>query len=236
MTKSQYKRLLKILALPLLIAGAIFSAIIGQDASYVTIICRSADDCITTDGLGERFDTIVREQEGDLFEINLTEYEDNEFPYAIISGSPVVIPNAQILDVSTYAGTSEAPGSPFDELKSATGERITLVMGINSGENDLRLLNPLSCNGLSLIHTPSYYEAELCGVPDGVVKVRFLTDEKSADALQVMKSNIEEEISDARTSLILHYVFGIPSFLIGFLLLSGLVWMIGRAAAYVRHG
>lgn len=238
MTWSKYRRLLTVLLLPLLIAGAIFTTAIIHPSNYVTILCSrsalSGENCRTTDGLGNKWDEQLRKEYNAWFDIKTRTYEQNRFPSTIISGSQRYVTAVQIMEVEPYLGTDESPGSPLDQLRSLRGKDITIVFG--NKDRDDRPLNPLGCNELNFEDYPESYTAGLCGIPGGVVGVKFTVGPEGNAQLSELKEAAEEETSNAREVLILGYVFGTPIFVMVFLIISGLVWMIRRATLYVQAG
>lgn len=236
MTRDQYKRLLKVTTLPLLFAGLIIS-LVTDPPSYTKVICESVGHCWTESKDGGWFSYEgVKARSGDLFDVYTREYDENRFPRVSVSAAGLDIPNAQVVGVSTYAGTSEQYGSPFSHLKGMIGQRIDLQMGVGNRDDEERLLNPLGCNELNLVQSPRLFEAGLCGVPNGVVRVQFVLDEGDSQVLHKMRENIEDRASDGRENLITHHAFLIPSLLMLFLVCSGVVWVARRATLYVARG
>ena len=192
------------------------------------------ENCRRTDGLGEEWDQLLRSEHEAWFDVNTIPYEENSYPYSIASGSQRFVTGAQILEVSPYAGTTDEPGSPLDQLRSLSGKEIDLILG--DGDEQYRLLNPLGCNELSFEEHAGNYVAGLCGVPNGVVSVKFSLAGQEREKLETLRSSIDEQISEARSNLVMHYVIGIPLFLVLFLIISAIVWAIRRAARYVAAG
>ncbi len=234
MTARQYRRLLVVLSLPLLLASGIFFSTAVPAPFYASIICNQPiptyENCRTTDGLGEPFDESIRRESSAWFDVRATSYDQNNFPTSFISASPRLIDRAQILEVTPYVGTDTGPGSGADALSAAIGQRISIALGVepNGPRDAYRYV--IGCNELQFDQQSSTYTAGLCGVPDGVVSLRFSTDDESLRALQTA---VNKEVSSARMDLVLHYLLGVPFFLVIFLLLSGLVWLIKRSWRYV---
>jgi len=238
MTWGKYRRLLAVLTIPLLGLGAIFFTFVVKPPIYATIICApgfaGGENCRQTDGLGEKWDESLRKEYEAWFDVHTISYDENSSPYAIVSGSQRIVTGAQILEVSPYVGTTDEPGSPTDQLRSLTGKRIDLILGEKNEQ--YRLLNPLGCNELNFERGSGTYVAGLCGVPSGVVSVKFALTEPESHKLEELRAAVNKEISDGRSNLVMHYVFGVPIFMILFLLISGIIWIIKRSAVYVSAG
>lgn len=238
MTWSKYRRLLLVLLVPLLIAGGLFTVLVIRPSHYATIICANSEmfgeNCRMTDGLGESWDERLRAEHPAWFDIHTRPFEVNNFPYATVSGSQRFLTGVKILDVQPYAGTDDSPGSPLDQLRSLSGQEITIVFG--NKERDERPLNPLGCNELDFEGYPASYIAGLCGIPNGVARVKFSVDANGASQLAALKSAIDNEVADARQMLITEYLIGIPLFFVLFIVLSGVVWVLRKAITYVKAG
>lgn len=238
MTKMQYRRLLIVLTVPLLIAGAIFTKAVIRPDNYVTIVCDNTsilgENCRTTDGWGQQWDELRRGEHPAWFDVHTRAPEDNSFPHATVSGSQRDITDARIVSVAPYKGTDESAGSPLAQLRSMTDQEITIIFGVN--KKDTRSLNPLECNELNLDGKYNIYTARLCGIPNGVAEVKFTTGVNSSEMLSVLRTKIEEEVSRQRKNIIIDYATGIPLFLVLFLLGSLLAWIAKKAISYVRDG
>lgn len=238
MTGAQYRRLLIVLTVPLLIAGAVFTRAVIRPDNYATILCDNStifgENCRTTDGLGEKWDEQLRSEHPAWFDIHTRSYENNSFPYAIVSGSQRYVSGIRIVSVSPYAGTDESPGSPLAQLRNMTGQEISIVFG--NKERDARPLNPLGCNELNFDDNGETYTAGLCGIPNGVAQVKFTVEGEGSKNLSELRTKIDEEISKQKQSIIIDYAVGIPLFLFVFLLGSLLVWAVRRSISYIRAG
>lgn len=238
MTKMQYRRLLIVLTVPLLIAGAIFTRAVIRPNNYATILCDNTsilgENCRTTDGLGKQWDERLRGEHPAWFDVRTRAHEDNSFPYAIVSGSQRYITDARIVSVAPYMGTDESAGSPLDQLRDMTGQEISIIFGVN--ERDARPLNPIGCNELDFDGKSDIYTAGLCGIPNGVARVKFTAGVNSSEMLDELRTEIEREVSRQRKNIIADYAVGVPLFLALFLLGSLLIWIVKKAISYVRAG
>lgn len=237
MTARKYRRLLAVLSLPLLVVGAIFFSTAVPAPFYASIICNQPlptyENCRTTDGLGEPFDESIRRESPAWFDVYLADNNQSKLPTTFVSASPRLIERAQILEVIPYAGASTGPGSGIEALTAATGQSISIALGVKPNGARDAYLYLIGCNELRFDKRSSTYTAGLCGVPDGLTSIRFTTDDQSLNALATAAS---EEVASARVDLILHYLVGVPLFLVLFLLVSGLVWLVRRAWLYVAAG
>lgn len=238
MTWSKYRRLFIILLVPLLISGFYFTAFVISPSRLVAIVCVNSEsfreNCRRTDGFGEPWDKSLRAEYPAWFDIKTRPFEEDKFPSTIISGSQRVVTGVKILDVQPYAGTEDSPGSSLDQLRSLTGQEITIVFG--SKDRDERPLNPLECNELDFEGYPATYIAGLCGIPNGVARIKFSLTANESDQMATLKSEIDNEVSDARKNFMAEYLFGIPIFLVLFIVLSGAVWLLRKAVSYVKAG
>ncbi|XLU00566.1 hypothetical protein Aerorivi_02406 [Aeromonas rivipollensis] len=237
MTWEQYRRLLIILTIPLLIAGAIFTRVTIDPEKYVTFLCYNTmvgERCSQTDGLGGPWDKSLRNKEVAWFNVNTRSYKNNSFPRTYVSSNRRFLQGARIVSVKPYVGTDASSGSPLDQLRAKTGQEISIIFGSN--DEDARLLNPLGCNELWLDGEDNNYIAGLCGIPGGVAQVEFTVGPEGSQMLSELKNEIDNQISIVRNEIIFSYVVGIPMFLLMFLLGSLLVWMIRKAIRYIRAG
>lgn len=234
MTWKKYRRLLIVVSMPLLLASGIFFSTIVPAPTYATIVCTQwlsdSEKCRTTDGLGNRFDELIRRDYPAWFDVLAVPYKQNNFPFATVSASQRLVERARILEVTPYVGTEDGPGSPIDLLRSRVGQEVSIVLGVESNQSRDGYLNVIGCNELEFAPTALSYSAGLCGVPDGIARVRFSTTD---NGLRQLEAAAKAEIAAGRSNLILHYALGVPAFLVLFLLLSGLVWLIRRAWLYV---
>lgn len=180
MTARQYRRLLVVLSLPLLLAGGIFFSTAVPAPFYASIICNQPlptyENCRTTDGLGEPFDEALRRESAAWFDVHATTHDQNKFPMSFISASPRLVDGAQILEVTPYVGTNTGPGSGTDALNAAIGQKISIALGVEPNGPRDAYLYLIGCNELRFDQQSSIYTAGLCGVPDGVVNLRFSTN------------------------------------------------------------
>lgn len=238
MTKTQYRRLLIVITVPLLIAGAIFTRAVIRPDNFATILCDNStifgENCRITDGLGEKWDLRLRSEQPAWFDIQTRPYEKNSFPTAIVSGSQRLVSGIRIVSVTPYSFTDDSPGSPIDELRALTGREIAIVFG--NREDDPNLLNPLGCNELIFDGSNNIYTAGLCGVPNGVAQVKFTASGEASKQLEKLKEEIEKEIASEKRNIIVEYALGTPLFIILFLLGSSVVWSVRKAVSYVRAG
>ena len=240
MTTSKYRRLLAVLCIPLLAIGALFFTFVVRPTTSVEILCTpfltGNEHCRWATYEGQ-FREEIRSDYPVRFGIETTPFERNKFPFATASGTQQIVTGATVLEVEPYSGTTDGPGSPIAALRSRRGESITIIFGGNGDrEDDERLLNPLQCNELDLTSYPHAYIAGLCGVPQGVAKVKFVLSEDNNAQLAGIKPAVDAAVAEARNNLLLHYALGTPFFLILFLVGSAVVWVIRRASAYVAAG
>jgi hypothetical protein len=121
------------------------------------------------------------------------------------------------------------------QLRVLEGQKISIIFG--SPDNSYRLFNPLGCNELNFEESPSdVFVAGLCGIPNEVVRVKFRVGSRGQDQLLALKREIDEETSNIRQMMIITYLTITPIFVLLFLALTGLVWTVRRATAYVAAG
>ncbi|WP_146142126.1 hypothetical protein [Aeromonas veronii] len=236
MTAAQYRRLLIVITLPLLIAGGIFTRAVIRPHNYIAILCGNpeylSEKCRTTDGLGKPWHEEIKSQHPIWFNINTSPYESNSFPYAFVSGSPRSIPGVHIVSVTPYLGTDGGPSSPIEQLRKMAGKKISIQFGYEN----MTELNPLGCNELTFNSIGNTYTAGLCSIPNGTAQVKFTVGAEGSRILSELKANIDDEISRQRNRIIIDYAIGTPMFLIIFLMGSLLVWTVKRANSYIRNG
>lgn len=237
MTRTKFKRLFLVLLAPLLIFGVIFAILENEKADPMTLRCQAFmsrhENCRPT-GSGD-FDSYVAGQAPAWFDVKVRPYERNSFPKVFVSASQRQIDNVEILTVSPYLGTQGGAGSPLNELRSLTGQRISIIFGVPSERN--RRLDPLGCNELDFEESSTgVFTAGLCGIPNGVVRVRFSVGQQELQMLDALKLAINRETEIRRQDLIKNYLFSTPMFVVLFLLVSAAVWIVRRAILYVSAG
>jgi len=237
-TVAQYKRLLLVLTVPLLLVGAIFTKVAIRPDHYASIICQNdvifGENCRITDGLGEKWDNQLRTQSPAWFDVEFTSYEKNIFPHTFVSGSQRYVSNIIIRSVDTYLGTYDGPNSYVEELRGMVGQEISIIFGNNP--DDERLLNPLGCNELKISERGDNHSADLCGVPGGVVRVHFTAVGESKYVIDNLKEKIVTQVSMERYSIILVWIFGTIFPVLLFLLASIVVFIVKRACIFIKSG
>lgn len=219
---------------PLLIAGAAFAFSENRGLSTSNVRCQfsftGAENCRSTGW--DDFDDRIAKESPAWFDVKARPYEENSFPKVFVSASQRQVDEVEILDVSPYYGTIDGPGSPLSDLRSLTGQKISIIFGTpNEGP---RPFNPLGCNELDYEKaSQGIYIAGLCGIPNGVARVEFRVGPKGQDDLAALKDAVDGETASIRRVMIENYIIGTPIFVVLFLLLSGLVWIVRRAVSYV---
>jgi hypothetical protein len=234
MTRAKFKRLFIVLLVPLLMAGAAFAFFENKGLSSSNVRCQisftGSENCRST-GWSDFDDGIAKESPA-WFDVKSRPFEENSFPQVFVSASQRQIDEVEILDVSPYYGTVDGPGSPLSELRLLTGQRISIIFG-TSNEGP-RPFNPLGCNELDYEKaSQGVFIAGLCGIPNGVARVEFRVGSKGQADLEALKGAVDGEAASIRRIMIENYLIGTPIFVVLFLLISGVVWIVRRAASYV---
>lgn len=237
MTKRQFQRLFLVAVIPLVVAGiALFSTVIPAP-TFVTIRCdqwfTGADNCRTTDGLGEPFDRMVESEAPAWFDVQGDGLNDAGWPSSIVTASTREIVSARILSVEPYLGTASGTGSPVHNLQGLVGQNISIVFGVEQGRDRTAYLDVIGCNAIEYSDSPEVYTAALCGVPEGVVRLGIALDAADAGALNRLRGAVREELEEARAELIWHYAIGALSLVAVFLLISAAVWLCRKAWAFI---
>lgn len=228
MTKNQFKRLFFLLLGPLLIAGGILATVEAKKAGARMIFCQPIVHWSKNNSCRSvSWDRFVRIMDGAVLFDVYTQSSSN--PYT--SASSRVVSGVQILEVSPYLGTDASPGSALSQLRAMAGQEISIILGIS--DNEYRQLDPLACNGLTFQEGSSEVFKAGCHIPDGVASVKFRVDSQSQSELLRLKADIDEELERRRQEVVSIFLMITPIFIVIFLLISGIIWSIRRAMAYV---
>lgn len=234
MTRKRFKRLFIVLLGPLLIAGAIFAGTTVDGYGSLRLRCEiglSGNQYCRATGWDD-FDEMVAKEAPAWFDVHTRPLDKNTFPSVYVSASQRLIDEVEIINVSPYWGTADGPGSPTSELQSRASQKISIIFGV--GEERRRDFDLLGCNELDFEKAASgIFAARLCGIPDGLVRVDFRVGQKGQQDLMALKSAIDNEVAIERQRIIETYLFLTPIFVVLFLLVSGVIWLIRRAATYV---
>lgn len=234
MTNKKFKRLFIVLLAPLLFSGAMLAMFYNKSNQSIRMRCESGSYlgqiCRVTDW-GE-IDEHVAKDFPVWFDVNTRSYENNKFPKDYVSASVRKIDGVQILEVLPYAKMEDIPNSSLNNLRSLSGQRISIIFGIEN--NEYRDLNPLGCNELNFEEGRSdVFVAGLCGIPNEIVQVKFRVDPQGQKELVGLKNAIDEKIENAQHVMIINYVIITPIFLVIFLIISIFIFIIRKSYDYI---
>lgn len=240
MTFRQYRRLLIVLALPLLGIGILLAKFVYPYDGLQTFMCErrsmTEDWCRPTGELGEQLFEHIKATQPAWFDIQPSAYKEGA-PYQLLfMGSRRIISNALITSVTPFAGQGPDAAAAMQKLVNRTA---IVNLGIVGKETSYEIgeggLVGLYCNSLSLENAPRNYEANCYG-EGWSGPVRFTTQGADQTMLDGLKADVDAREGEQRRDYRLYQIVTYPLLLYAFLIVSAVTWLIARATRYVRAG
>ena len=237
MTLSRYKRLCKVLILPLLGLGVVAYFALWPYPRSASYFCelRDTEQCTNAGEYGSHVYDFISKQHPNYAEVYVGKSRPLE-SYYTIRISPRYIANAEINYAKAYAGNSLASSELVGSLQ---GMRATLNFG---GFDEYpsfvtKDYAVLYCNQLSLEKESSVYSTHCFG-PGWGGFIKFSPSVENSDSLMMgnMKEAVFDKSSDTNRFNVIYFLFAVPIFVYVFLLLSFLWWLTSKAIRYVKSG
>lgn len=235
MTFSKYKRLLFVSLIPLLIMGAVLSAVTSPNKKIYAILCipwYSTESCGSVD-MDHPIYSTRKEVYAPWFDI----YPANEskFRRVHVEGSERMLMGATIVEANPFPGYPAEVASYMDKL---AGKTAAIRLGINKSSPRSLILDKsaiLSCHSLLYKTSTDTYVSRCFGDGWGG-PIEYKVSGASKKMLSDLNDSISKEINQVDRDLIIHWSIGIPFFVFVFLLISLIVYLISKAYNYVKKG
>ncbi|TAY34667.1 hypothetical protein ELH93_19460 [Rhizobium leguminosarum] len=153
-----------------------------------------------------------------------------------IQGSGVSVREAQVLEVIPQGITSESISNTPTTLNGRTA---WIGLGVSDGVRSSVDASSavLWCNQLRYLPEVNHYLSYCFGNNwEAAVKYTVAANGGDFQLLQGLRSEIQSERRGRQWDFVLYCVFVLPMFVYLFLLVSGLIWLVGKAASFVRSG
>nr|CAD6612931.1 hypothetical protein RKHAN_02532 [Rhizobium sp. Khangiran2] len=244
-TFGNYKRLLLVVILPLLLAGYLVSlaAMPTQTMSYR--LCQGLGDFENCRNLGEPGDALydgTKQQSKIWFQVMNRDMDGAQDVYQVEANARTV---GRVTVDAVAAYTLPKP-TPLGEaqMQSMKGRPALLRMGIEDGQRSAVTDSEiyLFCHTLRLDMEPSEwvphpgpYTAE-CVADEWSGRISFTPSPDAEKQLVLLRDAVNAEVNDRERQLLTERVVLTLAPLVLFLVLSGIVWLTRRATAFVKAG
>lgn len=244
MTFGKYKRLLVVVSLPLLLLGYFLSEFVVPYPKFARLVCQNwgtMENCRNVGEPGETFYDHTKKQSPAWFQVNGGPIDDTHV-YYVVEGDARLLGRVTIDEVVPYLDimNSQEPAM-MEKLK---GREAMMRLGIEKGQRSVDLGSEifLYCHTLQLdmkprpyIKNPGPYLAD-CVADNWGGLIAFTPGQEAGQTLALLRNAISEEVDKKERDYLMHRIVICLYPLALFLILSGSVWVMRRAAAYVRAG
>jgi len=243
-TFGQYKRLLLVVSLPLLLIGSGLAFAVSPFPKWETIVCSGSRWCRTvveSEFINELENVVNSGKEylgDDLTSFPVSLPTDSfRFGRYDIQSVGAAVKDVRIVAYQPYVHSSQAANTL---AASWVGTQGNIVLGFGRpGRSVYGGGYPLSlvCSGLEILDDQGLYRAT-CVMREPGDGGSFTFSSPRDDDTQFVHliEHIEETVADSEFDRIMYIVLVYPSLLYGFIILSGLVWLGKRAKAFVVAG
>lgn len=234
-TFGQYKRLLLVVALPLIVAGIVF----GESLSPYphksrSLLCyieghKSCRNLGPTDGLLYQS---IRKQSPVWFDVEDSPLLSKTSLNYIAHGGVGAL-RAQVVSAVAYA---PSPPAAAVEMSKLVGKSVDIILGMQPNEVSSIAGEPflLRCNTVQFVADNKF--ASRCYGEGWGGPVTYTASGESADMLNQLRDSVNAEIYRWEKDRWIHRAGAYSMFLVGFLLISGTVWVSRKAIRYVKAG
>ena len=239
MNVRQYKRLLIISFIPLLVLGYFSAGYIFHRSGmeYQYILCApfySIENCRQVGPSDGFLYKSVKSDHSVWFDVSLGDVDENAPLYNFVEASMRIVPEAKIIDASPFRGDHRDVSTL---MRSFVGSSATVVLGIPQGRESIMLnrMNRLYCNSLEFQSDDGEYRSRCFGDNwSGIITYRV--DGDSRNELDQLLESINAQIASRNFDYNIFRIVFYPMFVYLFLLASLLAWIIAKAVRYVKAG
>lgn len=243
MTFGQYKRLLLVVTLPLLLVGSVLAFAFSPFPRWENILCPEFRWCRTVaePDISDQLESMIsrgKKAFGDdltSFSVSLPRDSFRLGRYSIQSVGASV-KGARLVAYRPYVHSSEAANTLAESWIGTTGN---MMLGFSNGKTLYGSGYPLflDCNELEILNDQGLYRA-ICKMdePGDGGWFTFSSPRDADNQFVKLIENIEDTVAKGEFERIMYIVLVYPSLLFGFVILSCLVWLTKRARAFVVAG
>lgn len=237
MSFQQYKRLLVVLFVPLLVVGVVVSYLLFSKDNAVQLLCEPwfsgvGDNC--RDLGGTPLYSVVHKKYPTWFDVYPA--KDSKIISASIENSGRVLRGVTVLGVNSFGGY---PDDVSRQIKGLIGKQGAIVLGIRDSSSRSIVLDSgnvlLYCNSLRFKEGNDFYQSYCFGEGWGA-DIYYSVLGEDRDALSALESSISEEIKRVEESIVIGWVVMTPMFVIIFVLISFVIYLVQKAYRYVKGG
>lgn len=231
----KYKRLLLVVSLPLILIGIVFGELISPyPNSFIFLMCQRNGTYENCRNLGSRDGNLhqsVRKQSPAWFDVE-------DAPLSATSLSYYVQGDVRALTGYVVGAAPFALNPPAAEItmNQLDGKNVNIILGIRPNEASSIVGDSilLRCNSVRFVADNKFTSG--CYGDGWNGRVTYTASGESADMLSRLRDGVNAEVGRFEKDRWMHRVVTYSMFLIGFLLLSGIVWLSRRAIRYVKAG
>lgn len=243
MAFGKYKRLLLVALLPLLLLGFGFSVFIMPFARYVDIRCSQFGDlelCVNSLRNPRSFDNGT--EMPPRFEVSGPAVEHRNVRY-LVEADERTVGRVTVQNIVLHNGLRD-PRAAETAVQKLIGRTATLHLGVGKDERSVDFGGDafLFCNTLeydkeplSWFPNPGPYNA-VCIGDDWSGYVSFGPSPEAQRSLTLLRNAVGDEVGKIEREFWVHRIGLTVAPLVLFLIVSAIVWLTRKAAAYVRAG
>lgn len=227
MTFAKYKRLCLVLFVPLLIAGFF----VGESMDHYlrddsSMFCNFS---VCRDG-GKRFESFYNGLDASAQYFDVFDERSGKMSF------PPVKPKIRLHDMIVLNASVKAISTTNDALQNLVGRKIS-SMSFSEHNNYESFVAPngdiiLACSRLFITDEANTYSAT-CNWGKEVFSPTFTAADPFSNILLGIVSRIDDKKQEYKSRQIIGMAITYPIFIYLFLIISGLVWLVRRAARYV---
>lgn len=238
MTGSQYKRLLLVAFVPLLLLGVIVSELLVPYDRYLFLLCTDPglENCRNVgDPKSALYKAIERDYEA-WFDVRLPLEEDRSVITAFSMASRRVVTISEIVTAIPFGGSAQ--GSAQAQLMSKlVGRNATAVLGIKKGEKSIVTKDEimLFCNSFYFQNDQRTYGSQCYGDGWGG-PITYKASSYSDEMLDGLASEMRQEISKKKWDHASYIAIMYPIFIYLFFIISLIIWLAKKSTKYVKQG
>ncbi|MBB2700818.1 UNVERIFIED_ORG: hypothetical protein GGI66_005530 [Rhizobium esperanzae] len=242
MTKNQYRRLVFVSFVPLLILGAIIFSITFPFSRNAIILCQpsvSISRCVPTVG-NDDYDRWKRILQGEIqrwFDVEVVEDGEPFLLHDYITAVGRGLRNVQIVNVEPLYRDVVGGSENLESVKTLIGRNAYIVLGIEDDRtSSIAGDDPMfQCNRLAYLPAANQFMSYCFG--DGWnAKVAYnVTDPENLSMLNDLRKEIDDVRQTRANDFLAYLLIGCPWLVYLFFVVSGIVWLILKASRYVRN-
>lgn len=228
----RYKRLVIVVAIPLLIIGAIFSYLESGFGRFQVIVCeisQGTEDCQAAgDPFGPSIYTLRYEGQGERFAIYPGNFSKDRM---LFQGSRRTIEHAWISDADTSRGGLMDNSVAPDEL---IGKHVSI--SLNSDKDDSVVFERgahMRCHSLFFHEEKNSFSA-WCRMGGWESNISFYTSDADLIMLSNLNIAMSKEANAAKRHMLWEWLATTPIFLFGFFVVSLILYLVHIAYVYIK--